>query len=107
MINFLVEINVTRPASHSEHRLSSTFLQRFSYATEGVLFISARLSTNAVSVPPKSSGTDKTVETTYRPSTHVNMRRVHPRLKKKKKKKEFRHDWGFICAGVNFVGGCK
>ena len=41
------------------------------------------------------------------------MRRIHPGLKKRereKKKKEFRldsNDCGFICAGVNFVGGYK
>ena len=47
--------------------LSGTFLPtsaRFSYATEGALFISAHLSNNAVSAPAKGSGTDKTVEGT-------------------------------------------
>ena len=29
--------------------------------------------------PPKGLGTDKTVVATLRPSTHVNMRRIHPR----------------------------
>ena len=28
--------------------------------------------------PPKGFGTAKTVEATKRPSTHVNMRRIHP-----------------------------
>ena len=58
--------------------------------------------------PPKSLGPDKTVEATYCPSMHVNMRRIHPGLKKEKEKKEFHlvsNDCGFICAGVNFVGG--
>ena len=37
---------------------------RFSYATEGALFISAQLSTDAVSSPPKGLSTDKTMEGT-------------------------------------------
>ena len=32
--------------------------------------------------PPKGSGTNMTVEATKRPSTHVNMRRIHPGKKK-------------------------
>ena len=52
-----------------------------------------------------------TVEATERQSTHVNIRRIHPAKKIKKKLfKEFRldsNDRGFICAGVNFVGGYK
>ena len=39
---------------------------------------------------------------------HVNMRPIHPGLKKKKK--EFRldsNDCSFICVGVNFVGSYK
>ena len=52
---------------------------RFSYATEGALFISAKLSSRRRGQrPPKGFGTDKTVEATKRPSTHVNMRRSHP-----------------------------
>ena len=35
-------------------------------------------------------GTKKTVEATWRPSTYVNMRRIHPGQKKKKKKKKKR-----------------
>ena len=46
--------------------LSGTFLQTLpdhvSYATEGALFISAQLSSDAVSAPPKGSGTNMTVE---------------------------------------------
>ena len=45
---------------------------RFSYATEGALFISAQQR------PPKGSGTNMTVEATERQSTHVDMRRIHP-----------------------------
>ena len=85
---------------------------KFSYATEGALFISAQLFTDAVSafrkvwvliklqalvydillwrrVPEsdaRSVGTNMTVEATLRESTHVNMRRIHLVLKKKKKK---------------------
>ena len=51
---------------------------RFSYATEGALFISAQLSTDAVSAPPKGLGTNMTVEAAKRPITHVNTRRIHP-----------------------------
>ena len=72
--------------SHSEPAsLSGTFLQthtpsiafrhlppnsaRFSYATEGSLFISAQLSTDAVSGPPKGSGTNTNDCRTHTPST--------------------------------------
>ena len=57
---------------------------RFSYATEGALFISAQLSTDLVSAPPpKGLSINKTVEATKCPSMHVNMR---PGKKKKEKK---------------------
>ena len=55
---------------------------RFSYATEGALFISAQLSTDAVSALRMVS---VLVRLWKHPSTHVNMRRIHPGLKKKKK----------------------
>ena len=48
---------------------------RYSYATEGALALYLRRGQR----PPKGLGTDKTVETTSRPSRHVNMRRIHPR----------------------------
>ena len=64
--------------------------------------------------PLKGLGTSKTVEATQYPSTHVNMRRIHPGLKKKtekkkRKKKERKkkechldsNDFGFIHAGVS------
>ena len=44
------------------------------------------------------------------PPKHVRKQETHPPGVKKKKKKEFRldsNDCGFICAGVNFVGGYK
>ena len=44
-------------------------------------------------------------------SKHPRKHKTHPpRVKKNKKKTEFRldsNDYGFICAGVNFVGGYK
>ena len=79
---------------------------RFSYATEGrgTLYLCASVH-RLGQRPPKVSGTNMTVEATKRQSTHVNMRRIHPG-----KEKEFPLDskhCGFICAGVNFVGGYK
>ena len=51
---------------------------RFSYATEGgILYLRAAVHRRGQR-PPKGSGTDKTVEATNLPSTHVNMRRIHP-----------------------------
>ena len=46
------------------------------YATEGALFISTELSSNAVRRPVEA--------TAERQSTHVNMRRIHPGKKEKK-----------------------
>ena len=56
--------------------------------------------------PPKGSGTDKVVEATYRPSniyrptyrpsTHVNMKRIHPGLKKEKESRLVSNDCGSI-----------
>ena len=53
-----------------DHTLSITFRHlppnsaRFSYATEGALFISEQLSSDTVQRPPKGSGTNMTVEAT-------------------------------------------
>ena len=53
------------------------------------IFISAHLSTDTVSaLSPKGLGINKTVEATMRPSTHVNMRRVRPGIKKKKSERK-------------------
>ena len=53
----------THTPSTAFRHLPSNFA-RFSYATEGALFISAQLSTDAVSAPPKGFGTNMTVEET-------------------------------------------
>ena len=78
---------------------SSTFLQTLpqlvTYATEGALFISPQLSTDAVSdirkvlVPIKLWKQHSAQSANQRlfPSTHVNMRRVRPGLKTKQNKK--------------------
>ena len=50
---------------------------RFSYATEGVRFISMQQSTNAVSALQKF-WVLIWLEATQRQSMHVNMRRIHP-----------------------------
>ena len=79
---------------------------RFSYATEGALFISAQLSSDMVSAPPKGSGTNMT-RSNLAPK-HAHKHEAHPPWVKKEK--EFRLDsnnCGFVCAGVNFVGGYK
>ena len=87
---------------------------RTGYATEGALFIAAQLSTDAVGALRKVW--TYTVWKQHETSTHVNIRRIRPGLKKKKKerKKERRKKerkksrldsnyFGFICAGVNNV----
>ena len=83
---------------------------RFSYATEGVLFISAQLSSDAVSALRKVRVLIYDCRSNLAPK-HARKHETHPpRVKKKKKKEEFRldsNDCGFICAGVNFVGGYK
>ena len=41
---------------------------------------------------------------------HPSQQETHPHWVKKRRKKKFRldsNDCGFICAGVNFVGGYK
>ena len=97
--------------------LSGTFLQTLPELLTPlkghVLFISAQLSTDAVSALRKVWVLilNKTVEATLRPSTRLNLRRVRPGLKKKekkKRKKQFRldsNDLDFICADVSNVGG--
>ena len=61
---------------------------RIGYATERALFISAQLHVHRRGQhAPKGSVTDKTVEATLRPSTHVNMRRVRPGKKTNQKKR--------------------
>ena len=50
---------------------------RFGYATKGALFISAQLSTDVVSALRKVWLLIR-LEIIDRPSTHVNMRRIHP-----------------------------
>ena len=83
---------------------------RTGYATEGALFISAQLSQHSrCQRPPKGLGTNKTVETTQRPSTLANMRARPPRVKRRKKKKKKREeefrlnsiDFDFISADVS------
>ena len=59
---------------------------RFGCAIEGAL--SAR--------SPKGLRTDKTVEATYHPGTHVNMRRIHPGLKKEEPSR-FKRLWFSLC----------
>ena len=78
---------------------------RFSYTTEGAFSISMQLFSDAVSALRKVLVL-MWLEATYHQSTHLNMRCIHPGYKKK----EFHldsNDCGFICAGVNFVGGYK
>ena len=84
--NTIVNVVLLRPVvcSQGRHHIPSIAFRhlppnsaRFSYATEGALFISAQLSTDAVSALRKVSVLIKTVEATKRPSTHVNMRRIH------------------------------
>ena len=57
--------------------------------------------------PPKGSGTNMTVEATRLTPKHARKHETHP---PRVKQKEFRldsNDCGFICAGVNFIGGYK
>ena len=81
------------------------------YTTEGALFISAQLSSDAVSATGKVSVLISLWKqhSALWPSTHVNMRRITPGFKKKERKK-FRldsHDLGFICADVSNVVSYK
>ena len=62
---------------------------RFSYATEGVLSVYLRAAVQRRGQrPPKGSGTNMTVEATYRQSTHVSfLHETHPpRVKKRVQK---------------------
>ena len=60
--------------------LSGTFLQTLPDLVtplKGHLYLRAAVHRRGQH-PPKSFGTDKTLEATKRPSTHVNMRHIHP-----------------------------
>ena len=78
---------------------------RFSYASEGALFISAQLS--AVGVSALRKVREYMIRLRKQPSAQAptsNMRRIHPGLKRKEKKEEFRldsNDFGLICAGIS------
>ena len=48
----------------------------------GTLYLCAAVQRHG-QCPLKGLGTDKTVEATWRPSTQLNVRRIHPRLKKR------------------------
>ena len=82
---------------------------RFGYAAEGVLFISAQLSTDAF------SALRKVCMGTYNYDCGSSLTPKHPRKQEThsfrvKERVKFRldsNDCGFICAGVNFVGGYK
>ena len=90
------------------HTLSTAFRHlppnsaRFSYATDGALFISAQLSTDAVSALRKVWVLTRLWRQQWGHYTHVNMRRLRPGLKKKMEKKKIPLDLGF-CVGVNNV----
>ena len=75
------------------------------YATVAALFISAQLSTDAVSALRKVWVLTIRLEATKRGSTHVNMRRVRPEYKMSSV--SFQTISVFICAGVSNVGGYK
>ena len=83
--NLLLLLNFTHTPSIA-HRHLPPNSARFSYTTEGALFISAQLSTDAV------SALRKTVEATCRPSTHVNTGASTPG-KKKRVPSRFKRFW--------------
>ena len=65
---------------HSEHRFpvpSSKLCQNWLRHWRGTLCPRAAVHQRCLR-PPKGLGTNKTVEATWRPCTHVNTRRVHP-----------------------------
>ena len=80
---FLVLFSLSPTFDSSGHTPSIAFRHlppnsaRFSYPTEGALFISAQLSTDAVSALRKVSVLIRLWKQTKHPSTHVNMRRIH------------------------------
>ena len=79
---------------------------RIGYTTERALFISAQLSTDAVSAPLKGLGIDKTVAATI-VSNHTCKHVPPPWVPKKE---EFHLDsnyFGLICAGVSNLGSYK
>ena len=87
--------------TYSEHRFPAPSSARFSYATEGALFISAQLSTDAVSALRKVSGTTNMTRSNLAPK-HACKHETHP----PRVKEEFRldsNDYGFVCASVNLA----
>ena len=96
----------TRPHTYSEHRFpapSSKLCQIWLRHWRGTFYLRAAVQRRGQR-PPKGSGTDigKTVEATWRPSTHENVRRIHPGWEEKKKKFRLNsNDFGFIWAGVS------
>ena len=85
---------------------------RFIYATEGALFISAQLSTDAVSALRKVPVLINYDCRSNLAPKHARKHETHPPRGKKEEeeKKEFRldsNDCGFVCAAVNFAGGYK
>ena len=89
--------------SHTRHihsatlraSLSGTFLQtaRFRYATEGALFISAQLSSDAVSDLRKVLVLNMTVEATKQARKHE----THPPRVKKRVLSRFKRLWFYLC----------
>ena len=101
---------LTHPGGALTHTPSIAFRHlpptsaRFSYATEGALFISAQLSTDAV------IGLRKVWVLMTVPK-HARKHETHPsRVKKEKNKEEFRlesNDFGLISAGVSNIVSYK
>ena len=97
--------------------LSGTFLQTlpdlvmpsgFSYAIKGHSFYLRTAVHQRGQLPPKGSGTKYDCRSSLVPK-HACKHETHP-PRVKKRRKEFcldSNDFGFICAGVNFVGSCK
>ena len=94
-----------RYEAHSEHRFPDPFLQTLPELVTPLkghslsLYLRVAVHRRCQRPPPEGLGTNRTVrEQTLRPSTHVNMRRVRPGIKKEEKKtrkkrlKEFRFD---------------
>ena len=83
----VAQIKIRKPKHDRAHSPSTAFrhlppnYDRFSYATEGTLFISVQLSTDVVCALQKVWA--QTVEATKRPSRHVNRRRHSPWVSKK------------------------
>ena len=81
---------------------------RFSYATEGALDLYLRAAVQRRGQrPPKGSGINNDCISNLAPK-HARKHQTNP--PRVKKREEFRldsNDCGFLCAGVNFVGGYK